>query len=751
MKLLIVESPTKARTIGKYLPKDDMFVVKASVGHIRDLPKSNKKAIDIAAGFVPHYEISPGKEKVVADLATAAKQADEIYLAPDPDREGEAIAWHLLKALHLENASNVQRVTFNEITKGAVRSALKHPRNIDDNLRRAQEARRVLDRLFGYDLSGLIWKKVRYGLSAGRVQSPALRILAERERAIRTFAPDLFWEISADLTPSETSAPLTFACTEVPKAILADCSGAACEAIVAHTKKTVDTIATNARAGNWLVTEIKETKQKRSPYPPFTTSTLQQAASSRLGFTPSRTMRAAQKLYEAGYITYMRTDSVTLSNDALTQITDVVTRDFGADLHQLRRYKTRSKNAQEAHEAIRPTDMTVQSAGADTDTRKLYSLIRMRTLTSQMVDAQILRTKIIANTHNHTVPDFALTGSHVLVPGWLLVDTAARNDDVDLPKLAIGDALTLEDIVIAKKETQPPKRYTEAGLIKELEKRGIGRPSTYASIIKTIQDRGYVTKDGRSLVPTETGMTVSAFIEEHFGKYISDDFTAEMEDELDEIAAGKRDYVKTLRDFYTPFAKDIAQKADIPKLTNLGNADPKHTCPTCGGKMVIKLSKNGTFLSCANFPTCSGARTADGAIMEGPKETGEQCPDCESSLVERTGRYGKFISCSRYPKCKYIKEDPAEAAKKRTGVACPQCKDGEMIERRGRFGVFYSCSHYPDCKNAIKARPTGRLCDYVRDDKGGVCGALMMDGTKTIPERCSDKTCPNHNPHKIKK
>ncbi len=751
MKLLIVESPTKAKTIGKYLPKDEKFVVKASVGHIRDLPKSNKDAIDIDAGFVPRYEITPGKEKVVAELKRAAKQADEILLAPDPDREGEAIAWHLLEALNLKEAPNVKRITFNEITKTAVQNALTHPRAIDDNLRRAQEARRVLDRLFGYELSGLIWKKVRYGLSAGRVQSPALRILVERERAIRAFVPDTYWTITADLAP-ENHAPVTFTCTEEPKAVLEGVAEKERAQVIARVQKEVDAIIAAGRAGSWHITAVKQTKQKRAPYAPFTTSTLQQVASSRLGFTPSRTMRAAQKLYEAGHITYMRTDSVTLSQDALAQIADVVTRDFGADLYQRRAYTTKSKNAQEAHEAIRPSDVRVESAGRSTDEQRLYRLIRTRTLASQMVDAQVLRTKVIANITDGTLPDFALSGTQVVAPGWLTLDTAARGEDTELPALSVGDTLTLADISAEQKDTQPPKRHTQAGLAKELEKRGIGRPSTYATIIKTIQDRGYVTKDGRTLVPTDTGMVVSGFVEKYFGSYISDDFTAEMEDELDEIAAGTRDYVTTLKDFYTAFHNDITAKEDIPKLTNLGDADPKHTCPECGGTMVIKLSKIGTFLSCAKFPDCTGARTADGDVIEGPKETGEACPECGSPLVERTGRYGKFVSCSTYPKCKYIKEDPEEAAKKKTGVTCPQCGTGEMVERRGRFGVFYSCSNYPKCKNAIKARPTGKRCTYKRADRDGkACGALMMEGTKTIPERCSDKSCPNHNPHKLAK
>ena len=369
-----------------------------------------------------------------------------------------------------------------------------------------------------------------------------------------------------------------------------------------------------------------------------------------------------------------------------------------------------------------------------------------------MVDAKISRTKIIANIEGETIPDFAAKGSRVVFDGWLKADPASRGDDVELPKVAKDEKLDFVDISTEEKETQPPSRYSEARLIKELEKRGIGRPSTYAPIIRTLKDRGYVEKEGSALVPTDTGDVVSTFLEKHFMKYISDSFTAEMENELDDIADGKRDYEKTLSTFYKPFTKDVKAKEDIEKITTLGKADAKHKCPICGKSMVIKLGKSGKFLSCSKFPECTGARTIDGEEIKGPKELKENCPDCGNPLVERHGRFGKFISCSTYPKCKYIKSDPEEEAKRKTGVKCPVCKKGEMIERNGRFGIFYSCNAYPDCKNAIKAKPTGRICNFAREERGGKeCGALMMEGTKTIPERCSDKTCPNHNPHKLEK
>lgn len=719
MKLLIVESPAKAKTIEKYL--ENKYTVKASVGHIRDLPKSNKKAIDIEGGFLPHYVISKDKEKVVNELKTLAAKADEVLLATDPDREGEAIAWHIKEACGLKKP---KRVVFNEITKTAVQEALKHPRDIDEHLRSAQEARRVLDRLFGYDLSELIWKKVRYGLSAGRVQSPALRILMEREREIRAFNPETFWTITALLAAGKSK--IEFTCAEEPR-----------------DQKEVDRILKEGKVGAWTVLDVKETEAKRSPKPPFTTSTLQQTASTRLGFAPSRTMMVAQRLYEAGHITYMRTDSTTLSKDAQSAISKEVKARYGDEYLDMRVYKTKSKTAQEAHEAIRPSNIAVLSAGSTDEQKRLYKLIWQRAVASQMSDAKLLRTKVIANIDGETIPNFSVNGSRLLFDGWLAADPESRGEDVELPKIAKGDALSLEDIAAEEKQTQPPSRYTEAGLVKELEKRGLGRPSTYAAIIKTIVDRGYVEKEGRTLIPTDTGEVVSDFLEKYFTKYISDSFTAEMEDELDDIADGKREYLKTLKAFYKPFREEIDSKKDIEKITTLGDADPSIKCPECGGKMVIKLGKSGKFLSCAKFPECEGARTIDGKEIEGPKETGEDCPKCGGKLVERDGRFGKFISCANYPKCKFIKESEEEKAKKLTGVKCPECKDGEMMERRGRFGIFYSCSNYPDCKYAIKAKPTGKKCP--------MCGALMMEGTKTIPERCSNKACPNHNPHKLDK
>ncbi|MEK7081080.1 MAG: type I DNA topoisomerase [Patescibacteria group bacterium] len=735
MKLLIVESPSKAKTIEKYL--EGAFTVRASVGHIRDLPKSNKQAIDIEGGFVPHYEISKGKEKIVHELRELAEKANEILLATDPDREGEAIAWHIETLLNQDKKveAPIKRVAFYEITQEAVLEALKHPRQIDTALRKAQEARRVLDRLVGYDLSGLIWKKVRYGLSAGRVQSPALRIIMEREREIRAFIPEKFWRILG-LFETQKKEKVTLECEKEPR-----------------DEKLVQKILEIGKSGNWIINAIKETEQKRSPRAPFTTSTLQQTASSRLGYSPSRTMQIAQKLYEAGHITYMRTDSTNLSNTAQSQILSFVKKEYGNNYVEARIYKTKSKNAQEAHEAIRPTHIEKLHI-SNNDQDKLYRLIWERTVSSQMTNAKLLKTKITAIIEGHEkIPSFGATGSRLLFPGWLAVDTGARGEDVELPLCVLREKLKLLNLISEEKFTEPLGRYSEAGLIKELESRGIGRPSTYASIMKTIEERGYVKKEGKTLFPTDVGEVVSDFLEKYFANYISDTFTAEMEDELDEISRGEREYEKTLKDFYLPFSKDVKSKERLEKVTNLGDAPENIKCPKCGSKMIIKLSRGGKFYSCSRYPDCAGALMLDGTELKGPEETGELCPECGEKkgksgggkLVVRQRRdgTGSFISCSRYPKCKFIKKDEAEEVKKRTGVICPICKKGDISERRGRFGIFYSCSNYPNCKFAIKAKPTGNICKE--------CGSLMMQGTKTIPERCSNKSCRMHNPHKIPK
>ncbi|MEK7604647.1 MAG: type I DNA topoisomerase [Patescibacteria group bacterium] len=616
-RLLIVESPTKARTISTYLGKN--YTVLASVGHVRDLPKSNKDAVDIEGGFIPRYVIPAEKREVIEKIERAAAKADLIYLATDPDREGEAIAWHIKEVAGLKKP---KRVVFHEITKAAIEEALEHPRTIDENLRRAQEARRVLDRIVGYDLSGLIWRKVRYGLSAGRVQSPALRILAEREREITSFIPVTYFVLSALF--KSRAGEIATTCVEQPA-----------------TKEEAEKIVSAGRTASWSVADITEKAEERAPRPPFTTSTLQQTASTRLGFAPSRTMRAAQKLYEAGHITYMRTDSVNLGKEAVAKMASVVEKEFGKEYVQVRVYKTTSKNAQEAHEAIRPTDALRDHAGTMPDEVALYTLIRTRALASQMSAAKLMRTSLSAKASTD-IPLFTASGSRTLFPGWLALDTKARGEDVELPKLAVDDPLTLLSLGAEEKQTEPPNRYTEAGLIKELEKRGIGRPSTYASIMKTIQDRGYVEKLARALKPTTTGMVVSGWLEENFPEYVSDTFTAEMEDQLDEIARGERGYTETLTAFYGPFEKAVKAKDKLPKATSLGDVDAKFPCPLCGSLMELKLGRGGVFMSCKRYPDCLGARTEDGHELKGDEPIGVH-PDTLAPIYIKSGRFGPYV------------------------------------------------------------------------------------------------------------
>jgi DNA topoisomerase-1 len=634
MKLVIVESPAKAKTIEKYLHKIDKssdFRVEASVGHVRDLPKSNKKAIDIPAGFVPHYEVVPNKIKVITELKELASNAKEVILATDPDREGEAIAWHIKEELGLKKP---KRIVFHEITEEAIAEALANPRQIDEHLRLAQEARRVLDRLVGYDLSGLIWKKVRYGLSAGRVQSPALRIIMEREREIRAFIPDTFFVITAQ-TETEKKKALTLTCSAEPMNTRGKNDGESeAQRIISAVKK--DGLA---------VSDITESEMKRTARAPFTTSTLQQTASSRLGYSPSNTMRIAQKLYEAGHITYMRTDSTNLGVPARAAMLAHIDKKFGKEYSAEHTFATKSKNAQEAHEAIRPTHAEKESLGSTPEQKKLYELIWSRAIASQMADAKLLKTKIIAETKDSTVPNFSANGSRVLFDGWLKADPDARGEDVELPEVKKGEALDVKNISAEEKQTTPPPRYTEAGLIKELEKRGIGRPSTYASIMKTLDERGYVEKEGRSLKPTDTGDVVSTFLEDNFPTYISDTFTAEMEDELDEIAAGKREYVKTLKDFYTPFEKEVKKKdKETGKITDLGPTPAEFLCPICNSAMVYKLSRQGKFMSCSRFPDCTGARTEEGEVISNePAKPIGMDPKTGEPIFILSGRFGPFV------------------------------------------------------------------------------------------------------------
>ena len=681
MKLVIVESPAKAKTIGKYLGKD--FEVKASVGHVRDLPKSNKLAIDIEGGFIPHYEISKGKEIVIEEIKRLAKKADEILLATDPDREGEAIAWHL-KELIIDkkparttggvqsggNKKPIKRISYTEITKEAITEALAHPREIDEDLRKAQEARRVLDRLVGYDLSGIIWKKVRYGLSAGRVQSPALRIIMEREREIRAFVPEEYFVIGGEFN-TEKKEVLILECEQKPKER-------------GEAKRIVEIAEKAKETNSWKIKSIDKTEVKRSSKAPFITSTLQQTASTRLGFSPSNTMRIAQKLYEGGFITYMRTDSPSLSTFAIESIAEKIKKTYGEKYLDSKNFASKSKSAQEAHEAIRPSDIFKENAGANDDEKKLYRLIWQRTIASQMSSAMTERTKISANivstNPKDTIPNFSITGSIIIFDGWLKADPEGAGEDRILPQVKENDPIKLIKLIMDEKWTEPPGRYSEAGLIKELEKRGIGRPSTYASIIRTLETREYVIKENKALKPTDTGDVVSTFLEANFSHYISDGFTAEMEEKLDEIAEGKAEYAKVLQNYYTPLHKEVLEKDKLDKATTFGEADPKYKCPKCGSPMLVKLSRAGKFLSCSRYPDCDGALSIEGLEIKKDEPIGID-PTTKLPIFTKVGRFGPYVQLGemapkkvKSPKLKVLKAKKTKEEKEQAKLETENLK-----------------------------------------------------------------------------
>ena len=689
--LVIVESPAKTKTLKKYLGED--FEIVASLGHIKDLPKS-KLGVDVEKDFEPQYEVASKKKKVVADLKAAAKNADQVYLATDPDREGEAIAYHVADVLSSSSkfkvrSSKFPRVVFHEITKDAVKEAFEHPRKIDLDLVDAQKARRVLDRLVGYKLSPLLWKKIRYGLSAGRVQSVAVRLIVERERERGAFKPDEYWSIEALLKKAATEGTFTSLLTKKDE-----------KKFEVKTKKQADTVLKDLKKADYIVKEIKTAEKKRYPAPPFKTSTLQQTAFNAFGFSSKRTMRAAQALYEQGLITYHRTDSTNLASSALSQIRKLIAKEFGEKYlpSGAKFYKTKAKVAQEAHEAIRVTKVGVKNAGTK-DAAKLYELIWKRTVSCQMNPAVFDQQTLDVSAKNYL---FRATGQVMKFDGFLRVEDG-RVKDTQLPELSEGDQLDLVKLNPSQHFTQPPARYTEATLIKELEKHGIGRPSTYAPTISTIQNRGYVSKDGRALRPEDVGMVVNDLLVEHFPEIVDLKFTAAMEDDLDEIAAGKKKWVPIIKEFYKPFEKKLETKTEELKKEDFTTLEKtKEKCPECKKPLIVKLGKYGKFLSCSGFPKCKYGRPYEDKDADGEPDKQDKsqlkgvCPDCKGELILKEGRFGKFIACSKYPECKFTKN-----YLDKIGMKCPDCKDGEVITKKSKRGkVFYGCSHYPKCKFA---------------------------------------------------
>jgi len=700
-KLVIVESPTKAKTLTGILGRN--YVIKASMGHIRDLPKSGL-AIDVDHDFTPDYTVSDKAKKVLDDLKKSAKEKDTIVLATDPDREGEAIAWHLRELLtpktkKEKEALSFERVVFHELTKEAVEDAFNHPGLLNMDLVNAQQARRVLDRLVGYKLSPLLWKKVRYGLSAGRVQSVAVRLIVERERERQAFKSEEYWSIKANFSDSKKERD--FIANYVP----------AQETI---SSRDAENIVSELNNDTFQVTSVKKSERRKKAYPPLRTSTLQQALANVYGFTAKRTMDAAQKLFEKGFITYHRTDSLNLSPQFIDSSRAYILKTFGKDYvpEEPAIYKTKSANAQEAHEAIRPTDLNRVPNGyheITEDEAKVYSIVWLRSVESQMTPAIYDQTTIeVTSSKQHL---FRATGSVIKFDGWLAAGkkvSIEENDEeiVPMPSYEEREKILIHEVLPEQHFTQPPARYSDATLIKQLEEIGVGRPSTYAPTITTIQARGYVQRDGRYFIPTDVAYVVNDLLVNHFPKIVDYEFTANMENQLDEVSAGEREWVPVVREFYGPFEKDLIekdkqlQKAD---LTTLGESDEK--CPDCGKNLIIKLGKYGKFLSCSGYPDCEFAKPIfteeEIASGEADKKDFGKCPNCTDGVfIMRTGKYGKFLACSNYPKCK-----TTQPYLQKIDVKCPRCKDGDVVVKKARRKIFYGCSRYPDCDWSSWTKP----------------------------------------------
>ena len=735
--LVIVESPAKAKTIERYLGPG--YRVLASYGHVRDLPENPGKdsfGVDVEHDFRPQYEVVADRRRQLGAIDKAARSADAVYLATDLDREGEAIAWHVAEAIELP-ADKARRVTFSEITEPAIREAFAHPRSIDLHLVDAQQARRVVDRLVGYTLSPLLWRKVRSGLSAGRVQSVAVRLVVDREREIRAFVTKEYWTLEAQLRAAGGA---------VFSADLVRIDGAKPDiGDEATARRHVEAI----RAGRPVVRSVAVRRSSRNPAPPFTTSTLQQEASRKLGFNPKRTMSVAQRLYEGvdagdgqvGLITYMRTDSVALSGQAMGEAREVIRGRFG-DAYAMprgRAYKTKTRNAQEAHEAIRPTSFArepdAMAGQLGRDESRLYRLIWQRALASQMAAKDLETTTVDLSTGAY---ELRATATRTVFDGFARVYTEGRDDNGDeepertLPALAEGDPTTVVDVVPTQHFTEPPPRFTEATLIKALEDNGIGRPSTYAATISTIVDRGYVKVSERRLHPEPVGEVVTDLLVDNFGDFVDLGFTARMEEDLDEVAQGKRRWVPLVRDFYTPFRSLVDSKRKELRRSDYTTRPTDEVCSE-GHPMVIRLGRFGEFLACSLYPEHKETRPLPGseeAIAAQASEAGavptlpgvgQPCPVCGDTeggtLVAKRGRFGAFAGCSRYPDCRYIHKDgPPPPDQLPFEVVCPTCHEGRLVARRARRTgtIFWGCSRYPKCKGTTSLEPVGAVHD--RDD-----------------------------------
>jgi len=733
--LVIVESPAKAKTINKIL--GNSYTIKASVGHIRDLPQKSF-GVDVDNNFEPQYEIMEKKQKVVDELNQAAKNSDEIFLAPDPDREGEAIAWHISHILG-KSKKNIYRIEFNEITKTAIQEAVKNPRPIDMNRVNAQQARRILDRLVGYKLSPLLWKKVGKGLSAGRVQSVAVRIICDREDEIEAFVPQEYWKINTDLSKAKSSASFN--------AELSKIDGEKAEV---NNGEQAEKIVNTLNKAEYKVDKVATRNSQRKPQPPFITSTLQREASNRLGYSVKRTMQLAQNLYEGlelgsdghvGLITYMRTDSTRIADEARDAAKDYIINHFGQKYYpeEPRVYTKKGKNVQDAHEAIRPTyiEKTPESIRQylSPEQFKLYKLIWSRFIASQMQSADVQTISVEIQADRYTLRS---STSKITFDGFLIVydDREEEVKNNVIPELKKDDILKLIKVNSSQHFTQPPARYSEATLVKALEELGVGRPSTYAPTISTIQDRGYVIKEEKALIPTALGRTVNGLLVKHFPDIVDSAFTATMETNLDSVESDKVDWRSVLGEFYGPFTA-VLEKAqnEMEKVQIL----TEHECPECGKPMALKTSRWGSqFLGCSGYPECKASRplSKDMKPVEEDRPADEKCEKCGADMVIKHGPYGEYIACTNED-CKHRKKFI-----KKTGIKCPQkgC-DGELIQRKSRYGkFFYGCSRYPDCNFAVWNEPNGGKCPE--------CGSLLVNKYLKKGNRiaCSNKECSFEKP-----
>jgi DNA topoisomerase I len=735
--LIIVESPAKARTLKRFL--GDSYDVRASMGHVRDLPEKTL-SVDVDAGFKPTYEVVESRRKTLGELKTAVGRDREVILASDPDREGEAIAWHLSEALHLRNP---KRIEFHEITAEAVRRALESPREIDMNLVNAQQARRIVDRLVGFRLSPFLWSKVQKGISAGRVQSVALRLVVDREEEIRAFVPVESWTI--DATFSKTGDDLRFKGRLVRPASEGEKSK-----LEIGTQAAADALLKELDGADYRVIDIQEKRRTKSSPPPYITSTLQQDASSRLRFAPNRTMRIAQSLYEGvdlgaqgstGLITYMRTDSTNIAAEADGKVRGWIKAELGDKYLGRARFDKVRAGAQEAHEAIRPTDPTRRPESVreylKDDEYRLYELIWRRFVASRMADAVYTGNQAEIQAGDLV---FRASGVRLTFDGFYKVwERDERDDEAQLPQLSPGEVLEQHGLEPEQHFTQPPPRYSEATLIKELEERGIGRPSTYASIVTVIQARGYVEQKERRLHPTALGEMVNSVMVAHFGAIVNDKYTADMEDKLDGIEKGGPEWQLIVGDLYSPLMKMLgAAEEAMP-------TDTGEECPKCHeGTLKLKASKFGPFKGCSRYPKCD-YKVAMGPTADGPTAPTlleEKCPLCDRPLQRRKGRYGEFVGCSGYPECKYIRKDEKDEPKP-TGQTCPQCGKHQLVERKGRFGTFFACAGYPECNyRANPPRKDGkpRAEPKLLDEPCPVCGKPMVErrGRFGTFKSCSD-------------